>query len=523
MVFLRYIPLVCALMLAFQQPATLRADDVSAVRRLPVVYQEAVPPPPDGEPIPTPRPNGDFPALPPDPYDDPNDPLPPLEDELFWHGGSYLYCPEGDHLNWPGECDEHAHYDLLRLPEWWQKPRPVTHFAQFLGADPIHTYPNLQWPNGGYSWEPRFVGYGGYQLFSFTFEQDNQRRDAIGHQLLVELDLRLTGTERFHVQFRPVGRNNTGGSYYQFSDPAGYVDNSTATPDRYWFEGEIASIFGGYVNPFKPADVHFVLGRFPFALHNTLLMNADLLGGVVNKNTIFLGDLSNLNIQLFGGREDVSAYTNAVGYVWGVNATADRKHAFYELTYAFKQHEFDSSRDAHYAAISRTQLYGTWVVAARAMAKIGDGGGIGSGQLFVVESNRTRYFDGQPLGVEYGVFYCNAFLATEGWSSIAGGNFNRLQSAFEVSPLVAISSGNTVSDNWGGSLGVQLFRHHADESIIPEIAFQSPLDVPVLGLGVRYLRKTSARTFFEVLGVRNFSDDPRFDRKGVFVAETILF
>ena len=433
-----------------------------------------------------------------------------------------MYAPEGDRLNWPPECD--LHHDVLRLPESWQPPVPLEGCAQFLGADPIVIRPKLKWPGcGGYYWEPRFVGYGEYQLFGLAFEDGLGERYAVGHQLLVELDLRLTGTERFHVQWRPVGRENTGGSYYQFNDPAGYVSNAAPTPDRYWFEGEIHSIFSAWLNPFKAADYHFVAGRFPFALHNNLLMNTDLLGVAVNKNTIFLGDLSNLNVQVFAAREDVAAYTDAVAGVYGVHLTADRRHAFCEATYAYVTHERDSSRNQHFAAFSRTQFYGPWTLAVRALFKWGDEGGRGDGQLVVVETNRTHYFDHRPLGIEYGVCYCNAFAANEGWNPISGGNFNRLHTAFEVNPLTAISAGAPLSDTWGVAAGVQFFRCHEDQSLAPEIAYQQPRGEPVFGVGLRYQRKTSTSTFFELLGTANFSDDPRFDRRGVFVAETIVF
>ncbi|MEZ6069030.1 MAG: hypothetical protein R3C10_01910 [Pirellulales bacterium] len=207
-------------------------------------------------------PGSTFEELPPTARADGDDaPLPNLADELYEHGGSYLYCPEGDRLGWPARGE--SHYEYLRLPEWWQKPRPLTAFAEFLGADPIKQYPRLKWFGpGGDSWEPRLVGYGGYQMFAFAFEANHQRSDAIGHQLLLDLDLRLTGTERFHVQFRPIGKGNTGGSYYQFNDPAHYVDNSTGEPDRYWFEGELYSMLSSYLDPFAVRDVHFVGANF---------------------------------------------------------------------------------------------------------------------------------------------------------------------------------------------------------------------------------------------------------------------
>ena len=532
---------VVALLLFLQQPLALRGDEVvrSDVRREEVRGLYRLPPRlaqnvenavPTPEVIPPPSPHdsnqgyaGHFPPLPPPPGEDGLEPLPPLDAELFHHGGSYLYAPEGDQWNWPDECD--GHYQVLRLPEDWQKPRPVTGHRDFVGVGPIHLHG--QWPAGecgcGYDWEPRFVGYGQYEIFGLAFEENNQRQDGIGHQLLIELDLRLTGTERFHMQFRPVGRKNTGGSFYQFSNPSSYIDNSTAVPDRYWFEGEIHSIFGGHLDPFAVADVHFVLGRYPFQLHNNLLMNTDLLGFVVNKNTIYLGNLSNLNVQMFAAREDIAAYVGADGYVYGMNITADHRHGFYEATYYFLQHEFNDNPDMHFLAFSRTQLYGPWVVATRAMCKLGDAAGTGDGQLFVVESNRTKVYDAKPLGIEYGVWYCNAFYATDGWRPISGGGFDRLRASFEVDPLINISVGTPAGDNWGVSLGVQLFRHHEDESIIPEIAVQAPMNELVYGFGLRYLRKTSARSFLEVLGVINVSDDPQFDREGVFAGKTIIF
>ncbi len=465
---------------------------------------------------------GDFPPLPPDPNESDKDPLPPLEEELWLHGGAHLYEPEGDQRNWP-DADADAHYEVLRLPENWQRPEPLTAFQDFLGADTPIDRPRLHWPGlGGYAWEPQFVGYGSYQLFGFALEQDKRRQDVVGHQLLVDLDLRLTGTERFHMQFRPLGRRNAGGSFYQFSEPEGYVNNMTAEPDRYWFEGELHSMLGAYVDPFSALDYQIVVGKFPLELHNFMLISDDILGVAINKNTIYAGELSNLNIQTFWAFNDVDRFVASDSRLYGVHVSADHRRTFYEATYAFVEHDTNSSRDAHYTALSRTSHYGPMTVALRALLKFGDRGGIGDGQLYVAESNWVRVFDDQPLGIEHAVFYCNAFLATDGWSPISGGNLNRLRASFEVNPLIQIAAGRP-RETWGVAVGAQLFRCHEDESFLPEIAFESPDDEAVWGFGLRYLRKTGPRTYFEALGSFNFSDDPRFEREGVFVSETIVF
>ncbi|MEO8494940.1 MAG: hypothetical protein ABI614_07710 [Planctomycetota bacterium] len=499
-------------------PSTSSSTQAVLARQALDVQPEQIPAP--REPFASPS-RSDFPALPPDPYAAERDPLPPLDTELWNHGGSYLYAPEGDHLNWPppGSDDQ---YQRLRLPEDWVEPKPLTAFSEYLGSDPI--FPRGKWfGENAYAWDVRFVGHGGYSLFGFALEENNRRQDVIGNQLRLDLDLQLTGTERFHVQFRPFGEKNSGGSYYQFSNPQGYVDNSSPEPQRYWFEGELHSIFGAYLDPFAVMDYNIVAGKFPFALHNSLLMNDEILGVVLSKNTIYLGQLSNLNVQLIYGANDVDAYANADGTLYGVHAQADHRGAFYEATYAFVDHDFDPTRDSHFAALSGTKFFGPASFAARALFKFGDEGGIGSGQLFTLESNRQLLFDNSPVGIEEAVAYCNAFYKTAGWNSISGGNLNRLRTAFETNPLVRIAVGSLPVQNVGVALGIQLFRNHQDESFIPEIAFESPGGAAVTGFGLRYLRKTGSRSAFEALATFTLSDDPRFQREGVFTSYNIEF
>ncbi|UUO05171.1 hypothetical protein M4951_17505 [Blastopirellula sp. J2-11] len=447
--------------------------------------------------------------------------LPPLEEELWNHGGSYLYSPEGDRLGWPCK-GEGEHYELLRLPEDTVAPMPVTWFAEFLGNDPIRVW-DLTWLRGYNNWEPRFVGYGSYELAALAFRQGTARQDALAHQLIADFDLQLTGTERFHLQFRPLGKGNTGGSYYQFNDPAGYVDNSTGEPTRYWFEGELDSIFGGFFDPFAVRDVVVTAGRFPFALHNGLLMNDEMLGVVVNKNTIYLGNISNINVQGIYAATDVRNTADPDSGLYGVNIQADYDRVFHVFSALAVNTPDAPGRDQQFLAYSRTKFYGPVTIAGRALFKFGDEAGIGSGQLFVLESNLTRYFDHEFLGIDHCVYYCNAFYARDGWNPAGSGNYNRLRTAFEVDPLVQIASGRTVGPNSGVALGVQYFRHHEDESIIPEIAYEAPTGDPVWGLGLRYLRKTSQRSFFEVLGVVNFSDTQIYRRDGISISQTIIF
>ncbi|WP_147274149.1 hypothetical protein [Bremerella cremea] len=455
------------------------------------------------------------------PWDD--EPLPPLEEELWQHGGSYLYAPEGDQLGWPDSTYDTG-YELLRLPEDYVEPEPFTLFTGFLGEEPIKQYPLLHWFGpSAYNWEPRFVAYGSYQASAIAYKQNQTRSDGLGHQLIVDLDLRLTGTERFHVQFRPLGEGSTGGSYYRFNAPAGYIDNSTGAPQRFWFEGELHSIFSGYFDPFSVRDLNIAVGKFPFLLQNQLLMNDEVLGLALSKNTLFIGNTSNVNIQGIYAPSDVDNVADANSRMYGISAFVDYKKIFYETSYLFIETPDAPGRNQHFYAIARTALYGQLTCTGRALFKFGDEAGTGGGELYVLETNYTQAFPNHPLGIELGVGYCNLFYATEGWNSAAGGGFNRLRAAFDVNPLVGISTGMTLGENYGAAVGMQFFRHHEDESIAPEFAFQSLNGDAIYGLGLRYQRKTGKRTFFEVLGLVNFSENAALRRDGVFVSETILF
>jgi len=495
-------------------------EDVSQTRLVFAESDEAEPLPPPSSPT-----ESDGPLTLPGGDDDSLDPLPPLEEELWNHGGSYLYAPEGDRLGWPD--DEANHHPHLRLPEDWVEPKPFTMFQEFLGSDPIHPRPGLKWPGcDGYQWEPRVVGYGSYQMFGFALETNDRRQDVVGHQLLVDLDAQMTGTERFHMQVRPLGRENSGGSFYQFNDPAHYDDNSTLLPDRFWFEGELASMFGGYLDPFAVRDYQIAVGRLPFALHNRLLMNDDVTGAVLSKNTILQSGLSNLNLQGFYFLDDVDAFPESTSDVVGLHATADVQLVFIEATYAYLAHDDFGNRDANYAAASATKFFGPLSLAGRALFKWGDDGGRGDGQLTVLESNYHQHLPEcfhHRTGFDHAVYYANAFWASEGWNPISGGNFDRLRSTFELNPLVSIAQGRQPFDTQGAALGVQLFRNHDDESLTPEVAYEAPGGTPVGGVSLRYQRKTGPRSFIDISGIRTWSDDPAFDREGVFAAKTIVF
>ncbi|MCA9068411.1 MAG: hypothetical protein KDA84_05790 [Planctomycetaceae bacterium] len=443
--------------------------------------------------------------------------LPPLELELDYHGGSYLYEP--------------THPNTRQLPPGYVKPRPLTAFQEFLGADMIAPPPNGDGVD--FAHEPRFVGYGSYSLIGIGFDGNNpnvaparQRLTGIGHQLIVDLDYRWTGTERVHVQFRPLGRENTGGSLLLLDGPVDYDDNSTLIPQRFWIEGELFSLFGNACSEeTTPLDYHFTVGKYPFTLHNSLLVNDELVGAVINKNTLLIPPLSNMNVQMFYGYDDGEALEIPEANLAGMHVSADYRHLFFELTLAGSFSE-NTSRQAAYTALSVTRLWGPYTFAGRALGRWADNGPNQRGGLFVLEGNRSREFSGEFrewTGWESAVSYINLFYANAGWQSMAGGNFNRLRSAFAVNPLVAITRSPNPAEQYGVALGTQFFRNHEDTSFTPEIAFEQVSGTPRAGIGGTFLTQLGRRTFLDLRGVAVWSDNTALRQQGVFSSVFFVF
>lgn len=453
--------------------------------------------------------------------------LPSIEQELQRFGGSSLYEPS-DITGPPQHQYEHHAEPILRLPECWEEPQPIcSRPNDYLGPGMICWEPDLKWFGcDPYMWEPRLVLHGSYELFGAFYEEGRTRRDGIGHQLLFDVDLQLTGTERFHLQFRPFGEENSGGSFWQLNDPQQYIDNSTGVPQRWWFEGELQSLFGPWMGDERhQLDVNVTVGRFPFRLHNGLLMNDEITGIVLGKNTFTSLPFSNLNLQAFYAIDQVDSFPQGAD-LCGVHVSADYRHIFFEATYAHLNRRREMGFSTNYAAASATKFFGPLSVAGRTLYRFADDSSIGSGHLQVLETAYTRIPSHAIeclTGIETTVTYVNAFYASDNWTTIAGGNFDRLRNSFTVNPLLNLAAGVPPEERYGVAVGTQLFRHHQDESIIPEVAFEEVSAATTIGLGLRYQRKLNARQFLEVRGIKNWSDAVELRREGVFVSTVVIF
>lgn len=417
---------------------------------------------------------------------------------------------------------EHDVESVPYLPEDYRKPRPLTFFQGFLDAEPIKLYPKLHWPNHGHQIAPALTIYGSYSVFGAGYDDAAGPRAGFGHQLLIDVDLNLSATERIHAQWRPVGEKNSGGSLLQLNNDVRYVDNATPLPQRVWLEASLAEVFSGYIPDTVVADWLVTAGLYPYELHNRLLVNDDIVGVMLSKNTFIVEPFSNILVQGFVGFDEIDAFANEDDVrMVGFHATADWRRRFLELSYVHLWDVTASNRNQDYVAFSVTQLLGPANIAGRILANIGDEGRDGGGQLYVLEGNWTReLISDRPF--ESLVVYTTAYWATEGWNPISGGNFDRLRSTFAVNPLVRLSAQNLGVESRGVAAGVECFGRHHDWAFIPEVAAEFQENRQTAGVGFRLRRQVGKRSQLELFGLTSVAGSTELRRHGLFL-EWITF
>ena len=419
---------------------------------------------------------------------------------------------------------------MLRLGQDYRKPLPLTWGQGFLDPDPVSPHWQWQWPKGGYVWNPTLTVAGVYSIFATAFEEQSfspfaDQTVGIGHQMLIDIDYSVGGTERIHAQFRPLGIRNSGGSFLMLNEDVDYIDNSTALPQRLWFEGDISQMLSGIIPETIPADVGLTAGLYPYYLQNGLLINDDIVGVMLSKNSWSGGPFSHVMGQLFfafdeidslAGPEDDNRMIGAHGEVqWG--------NQYLEGSYAHVWNTGDASRNQDFLAFSVTKFCADWTFTGRFLSNMGDDGGDGSGQLYVFESNVVRELARQPLGLTSAVTYVNLFWATEGWNPISGGNFDRLRSTFAVNPLVPLTLDSTGLETRGLAIGSVFFSRTKDFSLVPEASVEWIEQDAVVGLGGRARYRIGRRHQVQLRGIGSITGTDALRRNGLFLEWFIFF
>ncbi len=241
-------------------------------------------------------------------------------------------------------------------------------------------------------------------------QQNNMRQDVVSPELDLETNLQLTATQRIHMLFQPLDGGFQQPWLYHIHPGGGWTINenrSSGRPAAVWYEGEPFN----WLSPRdqEPLDINLAVGRMPIFFQNGILLNNIADAVMIGKNSIQLGNLSNLNVIGFAtlhstqGGTDPQDKAQQQKRLVGFDSDMDLLEYFVEVSYARAYDntpfrgifgpkgeplpgEQPQDLDRGFWAISATRTFGRSGISLRALGSTSNRTA-SDGELYVFEGN----------------------------------------------------------------------------------------------------------------------------------------
>jgi hypothetical protein len=161
---------------------------------------------------------------------------------------------------------------------------------------------------------PQLLAFGDLRLGIAHNDNGALDTDQMAVRLNLNLDLRLTATERIHLFVRPFDRAEKGrNTRYEFGGNQRDVLGKTEglfdlTPEALFFEGDLGQIAAGLTDEYNRYDIPVAFGLMPLLFQNGIWMEDAILGGAITKPAMNspLLDISNMDVTFFAGADRVT-------------------------------------------------------------------------------------------------------------------------------------------------------------------------------------------------------------------------
>lgn len=338
---------------------------------------------------------------------------------------------------------------------------------------------NLLWP-----W---LMVYGDWRVAGGIVDQGAKDFGRVATDLNLDVDLKLTATERVHAFFSPLDENGRFTGYDFHGDTQGDDNfNLDLHPDALFFEGDVGAIVGGVSGRESPFDLPLAFGLMPLLFQNGVWME-DAISGfaftVPARHSRFL-NISNMDLTFFAGFDDVesAAVLDAGGDdrdadLFGVTAFIEAMEGYWEVGYGFTRGDADGIErlDYHNLTAAFTRRYGALLSnSVRGIWNVGqDPRGQSSrtadGFLVLIENSLITF---SPYNL---VPYFNLFWGDKRPQSLsrdagAGGVLKNTGINYEADAITGFPSLDaTGHDTFGGALGLE-YLFNLDKQIVFEVA-----------------------------------------------------
>lgn len=355
---------------------------------------------------------------------------------------------------------------------------------------------------------PGLAVYGDWRT-AVAFNKNNGKEIAqIATRLNLDVDFKITATERLHAFFTPFQDGATKFTRLEFggADADGdFTAEFDPEPQTLFFEGDLGSIYSGMSGTHASFDLPFTVGLFPLFLQNGIWANDAILGGAFTlpaRNSPFLG-LANYDTTFFAAFDNVdnASVLRANGEVdrhganlYGVTTFIDAFSGYIEAGYGFVD-GYDDQNDVkeHFVTAAYSRRYANTVSnATRVFANFGDNNnGNADGLAIISENSLISWLPSTLLP------YANFFVGFGNPQPLVDGNnagiLKNIGINFETDALTGYPKlDDTGSNTFGGAIGIE-YLFNLDQQIVFEAAMVQPFKADGIGVanaqygfGMRY-------------------------------------
>jgi hypothetical protein len=334
----------------------------------------------------------------------------------------------------------------------------------------------------------------------------------IATRVNIDVDLKITGTERIHAFFTPIQEDNVKFTRFEFGGGDG-DDEFTAEfdpdPQTLFLEGDAGSIYSGVSGRDASFDLPFTVGLYPLFLQNGIWANDAILGGAVTlpaRNSSSFG-LANFDITFFAAFDNVDNAGNVSADeddnpLYGVTAFIDAFNGYIETGYGVidRNDELNGVVENFATVAYSRRYYNTLSNSTRLFANFAtdlegnnDDFLEGDNDGFAIISENSL-ISGLPSTL---IPYANFFIGFGNPQPLVDGNgagiLKNVGINFETDALTGYPKlDDTGSNAFGGAIGLQ-YLFNLDRQIVFEVAMVEPFEDDGIGaqdtqygFGVRY-------------------------------------
>ena len=322
---------------------------------------------------------------------------------------------------------------------------------------------------------PQLLVFGDFRSALAFNDNGNQEIGQLAARLNLNVDLKLTSTERIHMFLRPIDKNNNFLRHEFFGNDHGEFDFVfDGNIEALFFEGDVGAIQSGLTDKWSTYDLPIAFGFMPLLFQNGLWVEDAFIGGAFTipaKNSPKF-DISNMDVTFFAGADKVTsaAIKNADGQiedsksnVFGVTAFIETREGYFEGGYGFIDDKRNGDQlsdfDYHNLTASWTKRYGGKLSnSVRGFWSLGQ----------TPNGSNTQTADGFAILVENSLVthkpltlipYANFFIGVDRPQPLVRGNDGLLKNtgiAFETDGLTGFPKlDSSAQDAYGFAIGIE--------------------------------------------------------------------